>query len=133
MKKIINGKVYSTETATRIGAKTHADQNDLCETLYRKKTGEFFLHLNGGWSAAENICPLIYADAQRWTKENLTSEIYDSLFGTIEADKHKVFIGLNLPADLVERVKRRAAQQGSSISGYVEALLVEATKATPEE
>lgn len=134
MKKIIDGKVYSTETAAKIGTISRgAEQNNLCETLYRKKTGEYFLHVSGGWSARENICPLIYADAQRWAKESLASDVYDAFFGSIVDDKHKVFFGLNLPADLVERVKRSAAQQGSSISGYVEALLIEATKAEAED
>lgn len=137
MKKIIDGKVYSTDTAVKIGSLNRgAAQNNLCETLYRKKTGEYFLHISGGWSGkdgSENICPLIYCDAQRWAEESLAQEIYAAFFGDITNDKHKVILNLNLPADLVERVKRRAAQQGRSISGYVEALLIEATKAAVED
>ncbi len=43
MKKIINGKKYDTETATRL-----ADWNNggYCkETLYQKHTGEYFMIL----------------------------------------------------------------------------------------
>ena len=52
MKKIINGKKYDTETATKIGEYSNgystSDFHYIDETLYRKKTGEFFLYGEGG-------------------------------------------------------------------------------------
>ena len=52
MRKIINNKVYDTATATRIGLSDNGHEyNELSysgETLYRKRTGEYFLHGEGG-------------------------------------------------------------------------------------
>lgn len=47
MKKIISGRIYDTDTATKLGAWwSSSDVRDFSrveETLYRKRTGEFFL------------------------------------------------------------------------------------------
>lgn len=46
MKKIINGKMYNTETAEFIDSYESGYPKDFAyvyEALYRKKTGEFFL------------------------------------------------------------------------------------------
>ena len=57
MKKIIGGngkpwRRYDTETAKAVGSRdnglSYRDFNHVEETLYRKKTGEFFLHGEGG-------------------------------------------------------------------------------------
>ena len=51
MKKIINCKMYSTETAAELGEFWNGlstnDSRNLSETLYRKKNGEFFLYGKG--------------------------------------------------------------------------------------
>lgn len=50
--KIINGKRYNTKTAKKVACYSngypYTDFGYFCETLYRKKTGEFFLHEDGG-------------------------------------------------------------------------------------
>ena len=47
MKKIIRGRQYDTDTAQRIGSWDNGlsgtDLEYTSETLYRKRTGEFFL------------------------------------------------------------------------------------------
>lgn len=51
MKKIINGKVYDTATAQKIAEweiNLPTDINYLCESLYLKKTGEYFIFGSGG-------------------------------------------------------------------------------------
>ena len=52
MKKIINGKKYNTETAKEVGYRSSggstSDFSYWCQTLYRKRTGEFFLYGEGG-------------------------------------------------------------------------------------
>ena len=52
MKKIINGRKYDTETAKEIGYWSNgypcSDFNHCEETLYLKKTGEYFLYGEGG-------------------------------------------------------------------------------------
>lgn len=88
MKKVINGKMYNTDTAKEI--KSWINDNDLSwsdfgylhETLYQKKTGEYFLHGCGGArtkynhvcsdgsvSAGEKIIPLSDENAKIWLNE----------------------------------------------------------------
>ena len=46
MKKVINGKMYNTETATlikRISEGTYGNWDYADEELYRKRNGEFFI------------------------------------------------------------------------------------------
>jgi len=59
MKKIINGKIYNTDTATRIGSHVHSNRGDFHfedTDLYRTKKGAFFVQGEGGpysrWSRA---------------------------------------------------------------------------------
>ena len=50
MKKIINNKVYDTNKATEVGSWESGrwgDFNHIAETLYQKRTGEFFLQREG--------------------------------------------------------------------------------------
>lgn len=92
MKKIIEGKMYNTETAKEIGEYDNglslSDFRHLSETLYRKKTGEFFLYATGGAMAiyAEKYCdgvtggnaiiPLSDKAAQEWCEKHLDVETY---------------------------------------------------------
>lgn len=52
MKKTINGKIYNTETAKGIDKWDNGlPVSDFCwteETLYKKKTGEYFLYCESG-------------------------------------------------------------------------------------
>ena len=52
MKKVINGKLYNTETAEEVASWTNGyttqDFNYCEETLYRTKNGNYFLHGFGG-------------------------------------------------------------------------------------
>lgn len=46
MKKIINGKMYNTETAEKLTSWEHSYRSQVDwyeEMLYKKKTGEYFL------------------------------------------------------------------------------------------
>lgn len=100
MKKIINGKKYDTETATQMGKWWNGySRSDFCfcaETLYRKRTGEFFLFGDGGaktrWAQAdgdglcggEGIKPLTEAEAREWTERHMGADEYESIFGVVE-------------------------------------------------
>ena len=100
MKKIINGRRYDTDTAKILGSAGYSHPGDFNywrETLYVKKTGEFFLHGFGGplskyarsialneWTGGEEIIPLSLEEAQKWTEENLEAEEYEEIFGACE-------------------------------------------------
>ena len=98
MKKIIDGRKYDTETAVALATysdgKGWRDFSHFEETLYRKKTGEFFLHGSGGpmtkysrsrgqneWSGGDEIIPLKFEAARKWAEEHMDVEEYEEIFG----------------------------------------------------
>ena len=99
MKIIRNGKKYDTETAKKIITWSHGYYRDfkyIAETLYRKKTGEYFLHGEGGpmtvyaeaigdntWSGGEQIIPLNEKEAKRWAEEKISVDAYERIFGEV--------------------------------------------------
>lgn len=100
MKKIINGKKYDTDTAKEIAfASNNLTVRDFgywSETLYQKKTGEFFMHGVGGslskyaerypdgWGWGESIIPLTPESAKKWAERHLSGDDYEALFGEVE-------------------------------------------------
>ena len=100
MKKIINGRMYNTETAKACGEWSNGyytnDFSYCAETLYRKKTGEFFLFGEGGAMSkysercgdmrgyGEQIIPLTEEAARAWAEKRLTAEEYIGVFGEPE-------------------------------------------------
>ena len=100
MKKVINGKLYNTETAELIdnysNGLSNRDFRNITEELYRKKNGEFFLYGYGGpltkyrercgdmWGSGENIIPITEAEAKEWLETHSTTETYIEVFGQPE-------------------------------------------------
>ena len=140
MKKIINGKQYNTETAKELGfSQNTGDCRDIhwvCETLYRKKNGEFFLHGEGGpatkyaeasginsWSSGSRIMPLSWEDARKWAEEKLNADEYEAIFGEVSEDDSRTTVLLSLSVSTVEKAKRAAAQSGMNLSAYIASLI----------
>ena len=139
MNKIINGKRYSTDSAKVMAADEFGSVTDFGhweETLYRKNTGEYFLHGEGGpaskyaesvgqnqWRGGEKIIPLSIEAAQKWAEEHLDGEEYEKIFGAVEESATKKTISLSLSESAIEKIKRGAAEAGMSMSEYVESLL----------
>lgn len=145
MKKIINGKKYDTETAEEIASFCNGggwnDFQHYAETLYKKRTGEFFLYGEGGpmtkyaescgmnnWSGGEKIMPLGYEQAQKWAEENMDADDYEAVFGEVVEDGCRKTITVNLATSTIEKGKRLATQQATSLSALVERLIEEAAK-----
>lgn len=98
MRKIINGKAYDTETAKFLASRDNGvsptDFSYTEETLYIKKTGEYFLYgesnANGKYSrleygmycGGENIIPLTKEEAMEWVERRANDE-YESIFGKV--------------------------------------------------
>ncbi len=139
MKKIISGKVYDTDTAKNLGSWCNAgswrDFHHMEETLYRKKTGEFFLHGEGGpmtkyaiaegqnsWRGGSRIMPMSFSEAREWAEEHLDADEYEAIFGAVSEDDSRVQVCYSLSAATVETIKRRAAELGISASAYIEQL-----------
>lgn len=101
MRKIINKKMYDTETAEWVeefeNTPYKSNYQYYVETLYRKKTGEFFLHGCGNAaspyaevradrmrSPGEKIIPLTEAEAKNWMEQYGDVDTYIELFGEVE-------------------------------------------------
>lgn len=140
MKKIINGKKYDTDTAKEVGSHWNGtDPRDFSwyqETLYEKRTGEFFLYGEGGpmtryavscgqneWSGSARIIPLDHEAARKWAEKHLSADEYESFFGTVEEDETKRIVTYSLPVSTVEKIKRAASSQGISLSEAVAAAI----------
>ena len=115
MKKIINGKLYNTETAHLVGTWSNEMDGDFSwteESLYQKKTGEFFIYGQGGahtryaqntdathWGEGEAITLISYDDARQWAEEHLTADQYQEAFGEVTEDSnHLTNTGYITPA-----------------------------------
>ena len=137
MKKIINGKVYDTDKARELGIDGGGDSfHSWSETLYQKRTGEFFLHGEGGpmtkyarsigqnqWSGGEKIIPLDVEAARQWVEEHLDADDYEEIFGLPDEDAEPVTISAKLPADLIARARQIAQVQGVSLTAVIESAL----------
>lgn len=100
MKKIINGKLYDTNTARLLATYdseySKSDYEYYFEELYRKKTGEYFVYGKGGPNshyaeylkdvrqAGEGIRPMTEKDAKEWAELRLTADEYIKIFGDVE-------------------------------------------------
>lgn len=135
MKRVIKGKVYDTDKAQLIAEAHHdnikgAGGKSLKQWFYRKKTGEFFVQVEGaaielqnifqnGYKPNAGIYPLTYEQAQRWAEKELTAEQLETIFGDPEDDETKVAVNLSMTAKESEIIKRSAAQAGMSVSSYI--------------
>ena len=145
MKKIINGKSYDTETAKKVAMwsnnLSYRDFNWVEETLYRKKTGEYFLHGEGGpmsryaeatgtnsWSGGERIMPMTYAEATEWAEKHLDGDEYEQIFGAVVEDESKKTVAYSLTVGAIEKLRRMSEEQGRSASEILDALILAAAK-----
>lgn len=140
MKKIIDGKKYDTDTAQQIAEYSNmTDVRDFhytCETLYRKRTGEYFIYGEGGpmtqyaesrgqnlWSGGQSISPVDYDTAREWMEGHASVDAYEKEFGDIDDDGTRVVKTLSLASADAERLARKASEAGMSQSELVTSLL----------
>lgn len=133
MRKIIEGRLYDTDTAKMIGEPWSPDgigydDFDWCEeTLYRKRTGEYFLYGEGGpktryarpygqsgWQCGDRIMPLSYEDACDWAEGHLSTEDYEREFGTPD-DGGEAVLSVRLPQATYDSIRREASRSGRTM------------------
>lgn len=140
MKKIINGKVYNTDTAREVGIWTntwdHHSWTYEHESLYQKRTGEYFIYGEGGpqtkyaestsdnqWSGGEKIIPLSPAKAREWAEKHLSADEYKAAFGLPDEDAEDVVLYVKVPAAIMAKLKTQAAERGASVTEIVNEML----------
>ena len=100
MRKVINGKLYNTETAECLGNYCFGHRGDfrrIDESLYRTKKGVFFLCGEGGpltkykvqvdnnsWCGGSSIILLTEEEAKEWVEDHLYTSDYIEIFGEPE-------------------------------------------------
>ena len=141
MKKIINGKSYDTTTAKAIGSEWEStvyvtDFDYFCEQLYRKKTGEYFLHGQGNaaskysksegnnsWTGGSAIIPLTYDAAREWAEKHLNADEYESEFGVVDESDEVCNVSVRIPAHLKAALDRECAKTGRTQAEVIVELL----------
>lgn len=139
MKKIIKNKVYDTATAQKCGEWDNghytSDFAYCAETLYRKKTGEFFLHGEGhalskyawhsgnssGWG--EQIIPMSYTEAQEWAENHLDGDEYVTIFGEPEESEELGDLHVRISAAKMAKLRQAASQASVSLASMIEKLI----------
>lgn len=133
MKKIIGGRRYNTDTAKYIGsAQSNCGVTDFKyfeESLYLKKTGEFFLHGKGGPASKyakefdgsmwgdEKIIPISLEEARAWGEKYLSPDEYEEVFEIKEEDS--ILFSVLLPETLYAELKAEAEEKGVSMKEIV--------------
>ena len=140
MKKVINGKLYDTEKAAKMATwennRDYTSFSHLEETLYRKRTGEYFLHGAGEartkyakryednlWGHGEEIIPLTVKAAQEWAEEHLDGDDYERIFGTVDEDAEDILLTFKAPAALDKKLTDKATVLGISKSELLRQLI----------
>lgn len=137
MNKIINGKRYDTDKAELVFVSDNGllagDLDYYCETLYRKRTGEFFIHMDGGPRSVcarpdgtgivggEYIRPISYDEARLWAEGSMTADGYDKWFGDPESGT--AAINLFVSASAKAKLEREASRTGKTQSAIIEELI----------
>ena len=143
MKRIIDGKRYDTETAEEVGFAKHGSTRDFEyyeETLYCKRTGEYFIHgyghgasryakqVCGDWGPGEDIVPMTYEQAREWAERNFDAEDYEREFGPTSEDGDGADVVLSVRVSPVTRetLRRLSKQTGRSQGDLLDEIVARA-------
>ena len=137
MRKIIAGRKYDTDTATFLGSHDNGlrgfDWSE--ESLYRKKSGEYFLHGEGGarteWArmdhglvcGGEGIRPITYEGARMWAEDNLSADLYEAAFGPVPEDAGDAMLSVRVSAAAKAALDREVSRTGRTAQAVVSELL----------
>ena len=140
MRKIIKGKMYDTDTAKAIGEHEESYPGEfdyVCEVLYRKRTGEYFIHGCGNaasryaepsglgnWGPGERIMPISYSKARQWAEDCLTVDEYQAEFGEVAEDNSQVQLSCMVSAQAMALIRRKSQQDSTTIAAVVEQLVM---------
>ncbi|MYZ67790.1 hypothetical protein FYM61_02780 [Lactobacillus salivarius] len=114
MMKLIKGRKYNTNTATKlIEFKIGLGPKQI---LFLKRTGEFFLFIDD-----KKIVPLKNTDAKEWVKGN-APEMYDNIFSEDGGDQ-KADVHFMIEKSLLKKAKIAAVDSNITLSALIEKAL----------
>lgn len=138
MKKIIKQKRYDTDRARKLCTWENGQIGGLDymeETLFQKRTGEFFLYGEGGpmtkyavttgnnsWKGGENIFPLTDEAAREWAEAHMDADAFEAIFNPPEeeGDPARRMFTAYVSGRVVEQIKREARARGISQGEVIE-------------
>lgn len=137
MRKVINHKRYETDRATMVGSWDNGSEymglDYYAETMYQKRTGEFFLHLEGGARSplaesrdggtigGEKVRPISEEEARTWAENHLDADEYAAVFGDPEGEESLYLRAISASAKA--KLEREAQKTGKTQMQIVEELL----------
>lgn len=133
MKRVIDHRVYDTDTAREMASWDNGlyvnDLGWVSETLYRKRTGEWFVFGEGGaatkyakpdgpssWVGGERVMPLTGEQAREWAERRLDGDEAEALFAP---DDEPSSMTVHMPADVKAALDARAERDGATKGGIV--------------
>jgi predicted HicB family RNase H-like nuclease len=133
IKRIIGGKTYNTETATRIaryGTEPPTEPGTKLASLYQNRHGAYFIHEDGfeledeigEWVQIERVIPLSSAEAQAWLEKYVgwNPELIEAHFGEMpEAGTGEVKFTLRMPESLKRRLDVLATRRRQSLNAWI--------------
>lgn len=140
MKKIINNRVFDTDTAQLIKCADHdnitSNEGSCKQNLYRKRTGDYFLCVSGARADSfhnlrltdakhdreRHIYLLTFEQARAWCEAEMTAEEWLENFEPAEDDSLAA-LNLTLSAAAVSKFKLSAQQQQISQKELMEKLI----------
>lgn len=131
MRKVIGGKTYDTSTARLVGGWDNGllpgDLGYMAESLHRKRTGEYFIHGEGGaqtpyaraagggfWGSGEKITAVTEPEARAWAESHLGAEEYEAAFAVPEEGGM-----VRVDAATLAALRSEAARTGESMGAVV--------------
>lgn len=140
MKKVINGAMYDTNTAKKLGEWTngerYGDFSYMAESLYRTKAGRYFIYGTGGanskyavsagnnsWSGGSRIEPISREVAMKWAEEHLDGDEYEEIFGEVSEEEGKEQLNVLIAAELNAKLRLKAEKDGTTVSAMVKEAL----------
>ena len=130
MKKIIKGKQLNTETARMIGTAMIDEEKDIVETLYRTKSGVYFIHnvyrksTVGKLEVGEDIYLITVEEAKEWSKKWLTDAEYKEWFENTNSDE-TVTITVNITSKAFQIIKSEKELTGETYGEIISYALEE--------
>jgi predicted HicB family RNase H-like nuclease len=125
-KRIIDGKTYNTETATRIeGFDRSHGPDEYGEHLYQTRFGAFFIYKyyeDMGEDSYEKIEPATSDQARYWLEKNYSylPNLIEKFFGEMpEAGSGEIKYTLRIPESLRDRLSSLAKANEQSLNAWI--------------
>lgn len=124
MKRIIDGKTFNTETATRVaGAPEDYHHPEEFDLLYQTRHGAFFRHYGGLTNQRDDyevLKPTTPEEAKAWLESHDFVDEIEALFGEQpEAGEAESRITVRIPDSLKTRIEGLAAANKQSMNAWI--------------